>query len=109
MLLSQAVLTLMAVCITQAFAQDVQHYPPNTGIYKDVIAPLSPTTRFWASDRGKEFLLHSSFPGALGLLHWFHPDAVSQYPQEPLRKAPSGRLVKPSVTSTGCGTTTAQL
>lgn len=109
-LLTLVVLTLLAVCATQAIAQELKHYPSNTGVFKDVQAPLSPTMRFWASDRGKEVLLHSSNPGALGLLHWFHPEAVSQYPQEPLRKAPAGPAAhvayKPPVTTTGCGTTT---
>ncbi len=109
-LLILVVLTLVAACAIQGVAQELKHYPPNPGILQDVSGPLSPTTRFWASENGKQFLLHSSNPGALGLLHWFHPEAVSQYPQEPLRKAPPAGpahgVSKPPVTVTGCGTTT---
>ncbi len=109
-LLTLVVLTLLAVCATQAIAQESSRFPANTGIYQGVDGPLSPTTRFLASERGKQFLLHSSNPAALGFLHWFHPDAVSQYPQEPLMKAPVGpaaHLVsRPAVTTTGCGNTT---
>jgi len=103
-----AVLTLMAVSATQVIAQQAARaFPPNTGRYKDVEAPLSPTTRFWASEQGKDFLLHTSSPGALGLLKWFHPEAVSQWPQEPRRKAQSGsNQLSPALTVTGCGTTT---
>lgn len=110
MLLTQVVLTLVAVCVTQAIAQDSSKFPPNTGIFQGVDGPLSPTTRFLASERGKQYLLHSSNPAALGLLHWFHPDAVNQWPQEPLRKSPVGPAAhyvsRPGITPTGCGTTT---
>lgn len=109
-LLIQAALTLLTLCATQAIAQESSRFPPNTGIYQDVNAPISPTTRFLASERGKQYLLHSSNPSALGLLHWFHPEAVSQYPLEPLKKAPVGpaaHLVsRAGITPTGCGTTT---
>ena len=80
-------------------------------------------TRFWASDAGKNLLLHSPSPMAPALLKWFHPDAAAQYPQEPLRKLEPGKLetgkpgsgkvepaavarLRPAVTVTGCGTTT---
>jgi len=108
--LIQAVLTLLAVCATPAIAQQSSKFPANTGIYQGVQGPLSPMTRFLASERGKQYLLHTSNPAALGLLHWFHPDAVAQYPQEPLRQAPvepAAHLVSsPAITTTGCGTTT---
>jgi len=109
MLWTLAVLTLMAIGATQLVAQNAagRAFPPNTGRYKDVDAPLSPTTRFWASEQGKDFLLHTANPAAKGLLHWFHPDAVSQWPQEPRRKAPLGsNQLNPAFTVTGCGTTT---
>ena len=108
MLWIQAVLTLMAVCATQLMAQDSRWAPPNPGIFKDVKAPLSPSTRFWASEHGKDFLLHSANPGALGLLHWFHPDAVSEYPQPPRGTGPAGSRPSspPSFVVTGCNTTT---
>lgn len=104
----QAVLTLVVVCATQLLAQQPQHFPPNTGIYKDSTAPLSPMTRFWASDAGKNLLLHSPSPMAPALLKWFHPDIADRYPQEPLRKLePSATpSLRPPVTVTGCGTTT---
>ncbi len=106
-LFSQAVLTLVAVCATQALAQEApqNHYPPNPGIFQGLTAPLSPTARLWASDEGKKLLLHSPSPIAPALLKWFHPDAVGQYPQEPLhQQGPRATSVRPGLTVTGCGT-----
>jgi len=109
-LLALVALTVLAVCAIPTFAQDSSHFPPNTGIYQGVDGPLSPMTRFLASDRGKEYMLHSPNPAMRGLLHWFHPEAVSEYPKEPLRQAPAGPAAHvafhPAVTTTGCGTTT---
>lgn len=110
-LLFLVALTLVAVCAIPGLAQELKHYPTNPGVFKGVQTPLSPEMRFWASDRGKDVLLHSTNPAALGMLHWFHPEAVSQYPQEPLHKAsPVGAAAhvvsRPPVTTTGCGTTT---
>ena len=54
-------------------------------------------------------MLHSPNPGAPALLKWFHPEAVGQYPQEPLFKRGPVGSVRPdaprdTVSVTGCGT-----
>jgi hypothetical protein len=96
--------TLIAAVAASGFAQEMS-YPPNPGIFQGVTAPLSPALRFWASDAGKKLLLHSPSPMALGLLRWFHPEAVGLYPQEPLLKpGPVGSPRAPSLSVTGCGT-----
>jgi len=100
----QAVLTLVVVCAMQVFARD-PHYPQNTGVFKGSSAPLSPTLRFWASDAGKRLLLHSPSPMAVPLLKWFHPEALGQYPQQPLlKRGPMSFVHRDPVTVTGCGT-----
>ena len=68
------------LCAVPALAQR----PANPGIFKDYKGPLSSRLRFLASDAGKQMLLHSPSPMALPLLQKFHPDAVGQYPQEPM-------------------------
>ncbi len=114
--------TLLVLCAMPGFAQ-APRFPKNTGVFEGVTAPLSPTLRFWASDAGKDLLLHSPNPAAPALLHWFHPEAESQYPQEPLLKPgpvasprvsqaaqerfwqPGSNIVfQPFATVTGCGT-----
>jgi hypothetical protein len=105
----QAVLILVAGCATQGFAQDFQR-SQNTGIFEGATAPLSPALRFLASEAGKQRMLHSSNPGVLPLLKWFHPEAVGQYPQKPLFKQRPAGTVRPdvhrdTVVVTGCGNT----
>jgi hypothetical protein len=104
----QAALILVAVCATQVFAQAPQHQQ-NTGVFNGSTAPLSPALRYLASDAAKQALLHSPNPGAPALLKWFHPEAVGQYPQEPLIKRGPVGSVHPdahrgAVSVTGCGT-----
>ena len=99
MLVTTVVLLLMALWASQALAQK----PQNPGIFQPYSAPVSSTLRFWASDAGKDLLLHSPSPMALLLLQKFHPDAAGQYPQQPmLQPGPRGG-VRPAISVTGCG------
>src|SRR5450755_1254692 len=99
-LVTQAVFTLLILCATQVFAQ----IPSNPGIFQGYSAPPTSGLRFLASDAGKKMLLHSPSPMALPLLQRFHPDAVGQYPQQPLMQAaPLGGPRNPA-TVAGCGT-----
>ena len=82
------------------FAQN----PRNPGIFKQWTAPPSSTLAYWASDAGKEALLHSSNPHALGLLERFHPEAAGLYPQRPLRELQVSPMVHAPASVTGCGT-----
>jgi len=121
-ILFPTVLTLAVLCAMPGYAQQ-SSFPQNTGVFEGVTAPLSPTLRYWASDAAKNVLLHSPSPMAPALLHWFHPDAEGQYPQEPLlQPGPIGSprlgrdsqellrqpgpdiLTQPLFTVTGCGT-----
>lgn len=97
-----ATLILAAVLATPSLAQN----PRNPGIFQQYSAPVSSSLGFLASEAGKQSLLHSPSPMALPLLTRFHPDAVSQYPQEPLMQpGPIGRpRPSPAATVTGCGT-----
>lgn len=97
---TQSLLMLLAIGAIPLFAQD----PRNPGIFQKYSAPPSSTLGFLASEGGKQLLLHSPSPVALQLLSRFHPDAVSQYPQEPLLKAGPNKVVLPAATVTGCGT-----
>ena len=98
-LFGQVLLALLTLSAIQGFAQD-----RNPGIFQGYTAPPSSSMRFLASDAGKQALLHSPSPMALPLLQRFHPDAVGQYPQQPMMQAgPLGGPRGP-VTVAGCGT-----
>ena len=95
----QVLLALLTLSAIQGIAQD-----RNPGIFQGYSAPPSSSMRFLASDAGKQVLLHSPSPMALPLLQRFHPDAVGQYPQQPMMQAgPIGGPRAP-VTVAGCGT-----
>ena len=100
-LFADGVLMLLVLCATQLLAQN----PQNPGVFQKYSAPPSSTLGFLASEAGKRVLLHSPSPIALQLLWRFHPDAVGQYPLEPLMKAGPLGGPRPAVTVTGCGTT----
>ncbi|MGC2111321.1 MAG: hypothetical protein WA655_17535 [Candidatus Korobacteraceae bacterium] len=95
-----ALLTLVMLSATGLFAQN----PRNPGIFKQWTAPPSSTLAYFASEAGKQALLHSSNPAARGILARFHPDAVGQYPQQPLVHADLASEIHPPVSVTGCGT-----
>jgi hypothetical protein len=100
-LFTQALLMSLAMGATSLLAQN----PRNPGIFQGYSAPMSSTLRFFASEAGKQALLHSPSPMALPLLRKFHPDAVGQYPQEPMmHPGPMGGPRAPA-SVTGCGTT----
>jgi len=95
-----AVLSLVAFSLPTVVAQNYH----NPGIYQQLPAPISTTLRFWASDAGKNLLLHSPSPFAFPLLQHFHPEAASQYPLQPMmHRGPVG-ATRPAVSVTGCGT-----
>ena len=111
MLYTTMALIFVAVCASQVLAQA----PVNPGIFQQYPGQLSSTTRFWASDAGKNYLLHSPSPAAFPMLQKLHPEAASQYPQEPMlppargnsphQPAPAQDVsVHPNLTVTGCGT-----
>jgi hypothetical protein len=95
-----ATLTVAILSATNLFAQN----PRNPGIFKQWTAPPSSTLAYFASEAGKQALLHSSNPAARGILARFHPDAVGQYPQQPLVHADLTSEIHPPVSVTGCGT-----
>jgi hypothetical protein len=97
-LFARTALTLF-LCAVPALAQR----PANPGIFKDYKGPLSSRLRFLASDAGKQMLLHSPSPMARPLLQKFHPEAVGQYPQEPMMQpTPIGgrRFITSALTNT---------
>ena len=100
-LFTHALLLSAAVVATPLLAQN----PRNPEMFQQYTAPVSSTLGFLASEAGKEALLHSPSPMALPLLTRFHPDAVGQYPQEPMMQAGPLGGPSPAVTVTGCGTT----
>jgi hypothetical protein len=98
---TQAMFALLILCATQLLAEN----PQNPGVLQKYTARASSRLRFLASDAGKEMLLHSPNPVALTLLKRFHPDAVGQYPKQPLYQVEqTGGARRPPLTVTGCGT-----
>ncbi len=100
MLFAHATLVSVALLTTPLFAQN----PHNPGIFQQYSAPVSSTLRFLASEEGKQRLLHSPSRLALPLLTRFHPDAVGQYPQQPMMQPGPLSTIHPNISVSGCGT-----
>ena len=101
-LVTSGILWLAVLCATTLVAQNT---PNNPGIFQGYKTPVSSTLRFWASEQGKQALLHSPSRMALPLLQRFHPEAVGQYPQEPMLQSGPQSSFREPISITGCGTT----
>ncbi len=77
----------------------------NPGIFQNFKAPVSSMNFFYASEGGKQILLHSPNPHAKELLtRFFGSTVASQWPVQPLLPRSVSRAVSLVPTVTGCGT-----
>jgi hypothetical protein len=97
-------MVLLLLVVTLALPGFAQMTSPNPGIFQSYSVPPSSGLGLLASEQGKQLLLRSPNPAALGWLMRFHPDAVGQYPVLPMLQQIPHFTRATATAVVGCGT-----